>query len=124
MVSMRWVRRALVGGLWPWYSNIAPISWLLQRDVDEGREHLNFSEWNREQGEAGEAAETVEEGTMPPGNYLLTHPEARLDDAEIAALIAGLEATFGEADGDNSGPGGGNGGGDNSGPGGGNGDGD
>jgi len=52
------------------------------------------------------------------------HPEARLDDVENAALIAGLGATFGEANGDNSGPGGGNGGGDNSGPGGGNGDGD
>ena len=109
--------------VWPWYSNIAPMSWVLQRDVDEGREHLNFSGWQREQ-EGEEAAETVDEGTMPPGNYLLTHPEARLDDVENAALIAGLGATFGEANGDNSGPGGGNGGGDNSGPGGGNGDGD
>ena len=57
--------------VWPWYSNIAPMSWVLQRDVDEGREHLNFSDWQREQ-EGEEAAETVDEGTMPPGNYLLT----------------------------------------------------
>ncbi|HEY5650870.1 MAG TPA: heme-binding domain-containing protein, partial [Acidimicrobiia bacterium] len=41
---------------WPWYSNIAPVSWALQRDVDEGREELNFSEWHLEQ-EGDDAAE-------------------------------------------------------------------
>jgi mono/diheme cytochrome c family protein len=78
--------------VWPWYSNVAPISWLVQRDVDEGREDLNYSEWNRPQ-EAGESAETVREGSMPPRSYLLTHPEARLTDAELATLAAGLAAT-------------------------------
>ena len=57
----------------PWYSNLAPISWLVQRDVDEGREELNFSEWNRAQ-EGEESAETVQQGSMPPRSYLLTHP--------------------------------------------------
>jgi hypothetical protein len=71
---------------------VAPISWLVQRDVDEGREDLNYSEWNRPQ-EAGESAETVREGSMPPRSYLLTHPEARLTDAELATLAAGLAAT-------------------------------
>jgi mono/diheme cytochrome c family protein len=80
---------------WRWYSNVAPVSWLVQRDVDEGREKLNFSEWQRRQ-EADEAAETVREGSMPPWAYTLTHPEARLSDADIAALEAGLVATFGD----------------------------
>lgn len=81
--------------VWPWYSHVAPVSWLLQRDVDEGRSKLNFSEWNKPQKEADEAAKEVREGEMPPWFYLPTHPEARLTDAEKQALIAGLEATIG-----------------------------
>lgn len=80
--------------VWPWYSNVAPFSWLVQRDVEEGREHLNYSEWNRPQ-EGDESAETVHEGSMPPNYYLWTHSEARLTDAELATLADGLEATFG-----------------------------
>ena len=78
---------------WPWYSNIAPLSWLIQRDVDEGREHLNFSEWNRRQ-RSGESAETVREGEMPPPYYTVTHPNARLSDAEMQALAQGLTASL------------------------------
>jgi mono/diheme cytochrome c family protein len=80
--------------VWPWYSNVAPMSWLVQRDIDEGREHLNYSEWNRPQ-EGEESAETVRENSMPPTSYLLTHPDARLTDAELAALADGLAATLG-----------------------------
>ena len=80
--------------IWPWYSNIAPLSWTVQRDVEEGRESLNFSEWNRPQ-EGEEAAETVREGSMPPGQYMLTHPEARLTAAELSVLTEGLTATLG-----------------------------
>lgn len=83
---------------WPWYSHIAPVSWLVFRDVMEGRAALNFSEWDRRQEEADEAVETVQENSMPPWFYLLPHPEARLDDMEKAALIRGLEATLGPAD--------------------------
>jgi Haem-binding domain len=83
--------------VWPWYSNVAPLSWLVQRDVVEGREELNFSEWDRPQ-EGDESAETVREGTMPPSSYLLTHPDARLTDAELATLTDGLAATFGDDD--------------------------
>lgn len=88
--------------VWPWYSNIAPVSWLVQHDVDEGREHLNFSTWNQSPAERGEEeegeeteelGEVVQEGEMPPSNYLLTHPEARLTNDERAALAAGLQAT-------------------------------
>jgi hypothetical protein len=81
--------------VWPWYSNIAPISWITQEHVDEGREYLNFSEWNRPQEEAGEAGETVAEGEMPIPNYLWMHPEAALSPSEKAALIGGLNATLG-----------------------------
>jgi hypothetical protein len=81
---------------WPWYSNIAPVSWLVQRDVDEGRAHANWSEWGLDpDDESGESAETVRDETMPPGVFTLVHSEARLDDAEVAALITGLDATFG-----------------------------
>jgi mono/diheme cytochrome c family protein len=82
--------------VWPWYSNVAPVSWLVQRDVDQGREELNYSEWNRQEGE--ESAETVREGSMPPRPYLLTHPDAHLTDSELAALADGLAATFGDED--------------------------
>lgn len=82
---------------WPWYSNIAPISWSLQNHVDEGREKLNFSEWDGSQ-QGDEAAETVRDRSMPPTQYLLVHPSARLSDAELAALERGLTATFGDTD--------------------------
>ncbi len=82
---------------WPWYSNVAPISWLVYHDTEEGREYLNFSEWGtRGEGEeGGEMAEQIEEGEMPMPKFLLTHPEARLTDAEKTALIKGLKATAG-----------------------------
>lgn len=80
---------------WPAYSTIAPGSWLIQRDVDEGREDLNFSEWGRSYEEAKEAAGSVEKGKMPPSYYVALHPEARLDSSQIKALAAGLQATIG-----------------------------
>lgn len=82
---------------WPWYSGIAPISWLVAYDVDEGREHFNVSMWGvQEENEGEEAAEEVREGEMPPWAYLFAHPEARLDEAEKRELIEGLVRTFGE----------------------------
>ena len=82
--------------VWPWYSNIAPISWSIQHHVDDGRAVLNFSEWNRPQ-EGDESAETVREGSMPPQQYLLTH---RLTDDELNALAVGLAATLGDEEGE------------------------
>lgn len=80
---------------WPWYSNIAPVSWLVSRDVVEGREYLNFSEWggNPEGEEAEELVEVIQSGEMPMPIYLITHPEARLTDAEREQLMRGLVAT-------------------------------
>jgi mono/diheme cytochrome c family protein len=82
--------------VWPWYSNVAPISWLTQHDTDEGRETLNFSTWNNggKGREPDEAVEVVAEGEMPPVVYLITHPEARLTAAEKQALMEGLRATI------------------------------
>jgi mono/diheme cytochrome c family protein len=80
---------------WPWYSNIAPISWLVQRDVDEGRAKLNVSEWGQGEQETEEIGEVVENGEMPPRIYLLTHPEARLLAQEKTALVDGLQASLG-----------------------------
>lgn len=84
---------------WPWYAAIAPLSWRIQSHVSEGREHLNFSAFDpsleRVADAAGEAGEVVRKGEMPPRDYLLAHPEARLTADERRALAAGLEATLG-----------------------------
>ncbi len=77
--------------VWPWYSNLAPVSWLVQRDVQVGRRKVNFSEWDRHQEEAGESAKTVQDGSMPPWYY----PWGRLSSDERSALIRGLRATLG-----------------------------
>lgn len=83
--------------IWPWYSHVAPMSWLVQYDVEEGRRVLNFSEWDKPQKEAHEAADTVREGEMPLWFYVPTHPDADLSDADKQALINGLEATLGKS---------------------------
>jgi hypothetical protein len=80
---------------WPWYSFIAPVSWLIQRDVEEGRGRLNFSEWgNGRFDEPWEIVEAFSEGYMPPAKYLAMHPEARFSDAERQTLIQGFQKTF------------------------------
>jgi mono/diheme cytochrome c family protein len=80
---------------WRWYSNIAPVSWLVQRDVDGGRGALNFSEWNKPMdSSAGDVTEAIRGGSMPPWFYVLLHSSAKLSSAEKDALIRGLEVTF------------------------------
>jgi mono/diheme cytochrome c family protein len=80
---------------WPAYADIAPVSWLVQRDVTGGRAALNFSEWHRPQREAHEAAGAVLDGEMPMRVYALMHAHARLSEAERQALAAGLARTLG-----------------------------
>lgn len=75
---------------WPAYSYVAPMSWLVRRDVDRGRAALNFSEWG-ERSDPGDAADEVEDRTMPPSQYTAIHRGARLTDAEAAVLVAALE---------------------------------
>lgn len=82
---------------WPWYSHVAPMSWLVQWDVEEGRRLVNFSEWQRPYEEAGESAETVVSGEMPPRAYVWLHPSARLSAEEKRMLVNGLTATLGTA---------------------------
>lgn len=81
--------------VWPWYSNVAPVSWLVQNDVDGGRRHINFSEWNSPSRHAKDVADQVSHGDMPPNVYLPMHPEAKLTEAEIKTLIDGAEKTLG-----------------------------
>jgi hypothetical protein len=80
--------------VWRWYTSVAPVSWLVQRDVVEGRKAVNFSEWDRPQEEARDSAETVRKGEMPPWYYSLVRAEARLSAAEREALMRGLETTL------------------------------
>jgi hypothetical protein len=75
---------------WPAYSYVAPMSWLVRRDVDRGRAALNFSEWG-EESEPDDAAEEVEDGSMPPSQYTAVHRGARLTDEEARILVAALE---------------------------------
>ncbi len=80
---------------WPWYSNIAPMSWLTQSDVDGGRSQFNFSEWNKPQDvSSGDLADAIRGGSMPPWFYVIPHPHAKLSGSEKDALIRGLAATF------------------------------
>lgn len=79
--------------VWPWYSRVAPVSWLVAWDVNEGREELNFSTWNRydakqREKRLRESWEEVEEGEMPPWFYVALHPEARLSDRDRQILRA------------------------------------
>lgn len=83
---------------WPWYSNVAPVSWRIQDHVQKGRAEIDFTAFdpsNKDVAEAaGEAAEVTQKKEMPPFDYALAHPEARLTDAERKELVAGLERTF------------------------------
>lgn len=79
---------------WPWYSNVAPASWLVSNHVEEGRHELNFSEFDRPQKHAKDAAEELEEGEMPLPGYVALHADAKLTDAEKQQLQAALAAMF------------------------------
>ena len=80
---------------WPWYSSVAPVSWLIRHDVDEGREHFNVSMWDAQRVNKGhDAAEEVRQGEMPPWFYVLGHSEAKLSDSEKTQFIQGLSVTF------------------------------
>jgi Haem-binding domain len=81
--------------VWPWYSHIAPASFLVVDHVTSGRRHLNFTEWDKPQEETfDDIRSAVTAGDMPIWNYVLAHPRARLSPAEKTQLLAGLEATF------------------------------
>ncbi len=82
---------------WPWYSRVAPISWLVAHDVKEGRSELNFSLWNsynarKKKQLKADIWEEVEEGRMPVKMYLWTHSKGTLDKKKIAILEKWIRA--------------------------------
>ena len=81
----------------PWYGKIAPVSWWLTSHVDSGRSSLNFSDWKGGHGEgAGDAVETVRNGSMPPAYYTWfgLHSSAKLTKAQRDQLARGLAASL------------------------------
>lgn len=81
---------------WPWYSNIAPGSWLIAWDVNRGRNKFNFSEWENEPEDLEEMIEEIKEGEMPPIQYWIVHPEARMDEGQKQELINALQSSIPE----------------------------
>ncbi len=88
---------------WPWYSRIAPVSWLVAYDVYAGRHELNFSEWGRyaarrQDRKLKEICEQVERGKMPMPIYAVVHPQAKLTASDRKAICDWTEvARKGEA---------------------------
>ncbi|TGJ99298.1 heme-binding protein [Leptospira semungkisensis] len=85
---------------WPWYSKVFPVSLYIAHHIEEGREELNFSEWEaltaaKKADKAEEILEEIEEGEMPPKDYILLHSDAKLDKEEIEILRDWLQ-TFAE----------------------------
>ena len=78
---------------YPWYSTVAPVSWLVNKDINEGRRKLNFSTGRRIEGD--EMIREIRRGTMPMNIYLPLHPDANLTAAQKQQLMDGLVATFG-----------------------------
>jgi len=86
---------------WPWYSYVAPVSWLVARDVHEGRRHMDFSTWAdyssalRLKKLAG-ISTMVQEGEMPPWFYLPMHANARLSPDDVSELATWADSSTGE----------------------------
>lgn len=86
---------------WPWYSKVAPMSWLVSHDVEEARGQFNLSLWGtyepkKQQRVAAKMWEEVEDGEMPLPAYLLAHGDARLTDADRALLESWAAEVSGE----------------------------
>ena len=82
---------------WPWYSHVAPMSWLVANDVKEGRERLNFSSWpvtdhGRAGRKFGNISDEVDEGNMPPKKYTLIHRDAVLTAAQRQTILDWADA--------------------------------
>jgi mono/diheme cytochrome c family protein len=78
---------------WPWYANVAPLSWVVQHQVDDGRAVLNLSELDRVQPATASGA-SVQGGHMPPGFAALIDGKLQLTDVERDDLVRGLQATL------------------------------
>ena len=85
---------------WYWYTKYAPISWLIAHDVNEGREYLNFSTWdkyseNEKKELMYESIEEIKEGEMPLKIYELMHPDSKISEEELEILTTWIKNEFG-----------------------------
>jgi cbb3-type cytochrome oxidase cytochrome c subunit len=83
--------------IYPWYTNIAPVSWWIKHHINEGSHHLNFSIWGeysdkRKHHKLEECIEMIEEGEMPMYSYTLMHKEAKLTDEQKMQLVSFFKA--------------------------------
>lgn len=79
--------------VYPWYNNIAPISWYLKNHIEEGKKHLNFSEWNgydtkKKHHKLEECIEMIEKNEMPLKSYTLIHKNATLSEEQKKLLTS------------------------------------
>jgi len=88
--------------IWPWYSSVAPVSWLIAHDVQDGRRVINFSDWTNGNSRGGrfniedisEISKAIKHNSMPPFYYTLIHTDAGLTTTEKDQLITGLQSTI------------------------------
>jgi hypothetical protein len=83
---------------WPWYSKVAPVSWMIIDDVNEGRSHLNFSEWgnllsDKKAELKKKILEELKDDEMPPGKYVYLHPGASLEITQKNTLFNWLQTS-------------------------------
>lgn len=82
---------------YPWYTNVAPVSWWIKKHINEGRRHLNFSEWGNYTSKKAdhkleECIENVQEGEMPMSSYTLIHKDAEISKEQKNALLKWFKA--------------------------------
>lgn len=80
---------------WPWYANVAPMSWAVQFDVEKARAIVNYSEWNRHYPLGVYSGQRTRTQMMPPYQYMMAHPEANLTPQEREELARGLDRSVG-----------------------------
>lgn len=79
---------------WWWAASIAPASWLIYKDVQDGRGAMNLSEWDKPQPELGDVTEAISGGGMPPLQYKVIHPSAKLSSSEKRDLMAAFRDLY------------------------------
>ena len=85
--------------VWPWYSEVAPSSWLVASDVNGARNRMNLSEWGtypeyKRLDRIKDICDEVTKGNMPPWQFLLMHSSARLSPADVNALCQWTKASL------------------------------
>jgi hypothetical protein len=89
--------------VWPWYSSVAPASWVIAHDVNDGRDAMNFSQWgaytlDKQQELVGKMCEEVKDGEMPMSQYTLLHPHARLNSTDVKTLCSWTQQIVGSVE--------------------------